>query len=365
MVYLIIILTFLLGIFLYLRYNPHFGKAPDTSEIKRLSRSKQWKGKKFENLSKTNMSINLRTLPKLLKERIIKQRYRSPSVDLPILSLNEKELYEGNLPKFIWYGHSVILLRINRKNFLIDPMFGADASPIAPWSTKRFSNNTLELIDKLPEMEAVLLSHDHYDHLDLKSIQKLKGKTKKYFVALGVARHLEYWGVDSSKITEFDWWDTIEIGEIKLSFTPTRHFSGRGPFDRTTSLWGGWVFSTPKHNIYWSGDSGYDSHFKLIGQTLGPFDWGFMECGQYNPHWSQIHMFPEETVQASIDARVKTVIPVHWAGFDLSLHSWQEPVERFIEKAREKDIIYSTPKPGELIKMNLEPIDDPWWRYFE
>lgn len=365
MIYLIIILIFLLGIFLYLRYNPHFGKTPDTSEKKRLSRSKQWKGNKFENFSRTNMNIGLSTIPKLLKERITKRKYRSPSVGLPILGLNQKDLYEGTQPKFIWYGHSVVLLRIEQKNFLIDPMFGPDASPIAPWSTKRFSRNTLNLIDNLPEIEAVLLSHDHYDHLDLKSIQKLKEKSQKFMVALGVARHLEHWGIASNKIREFDWWDTCNLGGVELSFTPTRHFSGRGPFDRTTSLWGGWVFSTSKHNIYWSGDSGYDSHFKLIGQKLGPFDWGFMECGQYNPHWAQIHMFPEETVQASIDARVKTVIPVHWAGFDLSLHSWKEPVERFVRRARERAISYSTPKPGELIKMYLEPIDDPWWKYFE
>ena len=195
-----------------------------------------------------------------------------------------------------------MLMRVNNKTILIDPMLGPDAAPIAPFKSKRFSESTLSLIDQFPEIDLLLLSHDHYDHLDLASIKKLKPKVKQYYVALGCGRHLEHWGIDPVQIREFDWWDNASFEAINITFTPSRHFSGRGLRDRFKSLWGGWVFKTETESIYFSGDGGYGKHFKEVGEKLGPFDFGIMECGQYNEQWHQIHMYPEEAIQAAIDA---------------------------------------------------------------
>ena len=171
-------------------------------------------------------------------------------------------------------------MRMNEQTLLIDPMLGGNTTPIAPIANKRFSENTLQLIDGFPEIDLLLLTHDHYDHLDFDSIQKLKHKTQKYFVALGIKRHLVRWGVAPDLITEFDWWDNQSFENINITFTPTRHFSGRGLTDRNKSLWGGWAFENKNENIWFSGDGGYGQHFKEVGKRLGPFDFGFMECGQ-------------------------------------------------------------------------------------
>jgi L-ascorbate metabolism protein UlaG (beta-lactamase superfamily) len=239
-------------------------------------------------------------------------------------------------------------------------MLGPNAAPIAPFPVKRFSDKTLNLIDELPQIDLLLLSHDHYDHLDFESIQKLKPKVKHYFVALGVARHLIKWGIPKNDITEFDWWGNQSFNTIDITFTPTRHFSGRGLTDRAKSLWGGWAFKTATENIWFSGDSGYGGHFKDIGTRLGPFDFAFMECGQYNKNWHQIHMYPEESVQAALDAGVTKIMPVHWAGFTLAQHSWTDPVDRFVKEAAKQQILFSNPVLGSLHTYH-EEIRHRWW----
>ena len=208
----------------------------------------------------------------------------------------------------------------------------------------------------------VLLSHDHYDHLDYDSIQQLKPKVKHFYTALGVKRHLVKWGIQADTITEFDWWNTSVFKNITITFTPTRHFSGRGLTDKAKSLWGGWSLKTSKEKIWFSGDSGYGEHFKEIGRQLGPFDFAFMECGQYNENWHQIHMFPEESVQAAIDAQVKTIMPVHWAGFALAQHSWTEPVERFTVAADKQNVKYIVPQLGEITAINTAKESTFWFK---
>jgi len=264
--------------------------------------------------------------------------------------------------KFIWYGHSALLMRMNKKNILIDPMLGGDTTPIAPIATKRFSENSLSVIDDFPEIDLVLLTHDHYDHLDFASIQKLKNKVKKYWVALGLKRHLVSWGIQSDWITEFDWWDSKILEDITITYTPTRHFSGRGLTDAQKCLWGGWALKTETESIWFSGDGGYGNHFKTIGEKLGPFDFGFMESGQYNYDWHQIHLFPHESVQAAIDANVKKVMPVHWGGFALSYqHTWREPVEDFVKAATDNDLEFLTPKLGQIFDSNSK-FQEHWWK---
>ncbi len=326
--------------------------------------SPNWHGGSFANLVKTQTGIDWKQLPGILCKQIKGHKEGYPDSSLPILPLKlDKFLEPSANVKFVWYGHSVILMRLGDLTILIDPMFGDDASPIAPVKTRRFSENTLDLIDQLPEIDLMLLSHDHYDHLDLNSIRLLKAKTKAYYVSLGVKRHLLSWGIDEDLVEEFDWWQSATFNDIQITFTPTRHFSGRGLTSMAKCLWGGWAFRTPDENIWFSGDSGYGEHFRDVGENLGPFDVGFMECGQYCVDWPDIHMFPEESVNAAIDARVRLGIPLHWGGFNLSYqHAWYEPVTEFVKYAKRKGLNYKTPALGEVI--TGDAATGEWWKQF-
>lgn len=326
-------------------------------------KSVNWRDGRFQNLVKTETVGNWREMPGILLRQIKGHAEGEPKKDLPILPLDKKAFLSDDEPKFVWYGHSVFLLRLNGKTILIDPMLGSDASPIAPTKTKRFSKDSLKCIDELPEIDLMLMSHDHYDHLDYASIKKLREKTKKYYVALGVKRHLVAWGIDKKNIREFDWWDADTFADIGITFTPTRHLSGRSLSSINRCLWGGWALKTDKHKIWFSGDGGYGDHFKEVGKKLGPFDIGFMECGQYNDDWPNIHMFPSESVQAGLDALAKVLVPVHWGGFNLSYqHSWYEPVENFIEISKKQSQPYITPKMGEVFVLTSK--SDCWWRQY-
>lgn len=342
-----------------------FGGKVNDDLTNRYSKSPHWQNGNFLNLEETSMSFDLKALPKFFHKQFFATKGRAPKIPIPIDHFDQASfLSPSTATKLIWFGHSVLLLRINNKTILIDPMFGSDAAPVAPFKVKRFSENTIDIIDQLPPIDLMLLSHDHYDHLDLRSMEKLIPKIKNYFVALGCARHLKTWGVDPAIIKEFDWWDNQKFDDLDITFTPSRHFSGRGLRDRAKSLWGGWVFKTSHENIYFSGDGGYGKHFKAIGQKLGPFDFGIMECGQYNENWHQIHMYPEEAIQAAIDVKTTKVMAVHWAGFPLAQHSWKEPIERFTQAAFEKKLTVLTPRIGQQFSYS-EIIENQWWNAIE
>ena len=349
----------------YLYLNPQFGGSLTEAEKERFAQSGQWDGKKFVNQSKTVMDINLKTIPGLLKDNFSDRASRAPDRELPLIKFDKKSwLQDTSDFQFIWFGHSVGLMKIAGKNLLIDPMFGADASPVGPLRTFRYTDSTLYVIGQLPQIDAVLITHDHYDHLDYESFKKLKGKVGHYYVPLGVKRHLLRWDIEEEKITEFDWWQSAQLGEIEMTFVPSRHFSGRGLTDRAESLWGGWSFITNRHKVYWSGDGGYDDHFKEIGERLGPFDWAFLECGQYNKLWHHIHMYPEESVQAAIDVGARVSIPIHWGAFTLALHDWKDPVERFKNEADKQGIKIAMPEIGEVISYNTTETAY-WWEDYK
>ncbi|MFT4777598.1 MAG: L-ascorbate metabolism protein UlaG (beta-lactamase superfamily) [Flavobacteriales bacterium] len=367
MSYVILFLFIVFLLFLAFFYlNPQFGGTVTSTRKSSYSKSKNWDGKQFTNLVGTAMDVSLKTMPKLLKAQFTDREERSPKLPIPILPFDEGSFeLETNKPKFIWYGHSVLLLQMNGKNILIDPMLGPDAAPIAPFPSKRFSENSLDVIDQLPQIDLLLMTHDHYDHLDLASMRKLKDKVSHIYCSLGVRRHLDRWGFKSHTIREFDWWEDTDFHGIAITFTPSRHFSGRGLSDRAKCLWGGWVFKSKEHRIYWSGDGGYGDHFKEVGERLGPFHWTFMENGQYNKLWHQIHLYPEEAVQAAIDAKSNKVIAVHWAGFALALHPWKECIERFVIEAKKQHLSVCTPKIGEVVHWDLEPINAHWWEQLD
>ena len=346
-----------------MNYFDQFGGKMKKRHEDRYGLSPNWDGKKFVNLEETKMEFNFQNLPELLRKQFFDKVDREPKQPIAVEVFNKEEfLAPSDKMKFIWYGHSVVLIRMNNQTILIDPMLGPNASPIAPFATKRFSENTLDLIDQFPEIDLLILTHDHYDHIDYASLKLLIPKVKTYYVALGVSRHLEHWGVQSELITEFDWWDAQTFADIQITFTPSRHFSGRGLKDRAKSIWGGWVLKTANENIYFSGDGGYGDHFKEVGDKMGPFDFAFMECGQYNESWHQIHMYPEESIQAAIDAKAQQVMPVHWGGFALALHTWTDPVERFTQAAKEKSVPAIVPKIGELINSYSDYESIEWWK---
>lgn len=326
--------------------------------------SPHWRDGAFRNLMETQSAINWRQLPGILCKQIKGHREGYPRTQLPVQSLDTEALMQtSDKAKLAWYGHSAILLRLLGQTVWIDPMMGEDASPVAPMKTRRFSPGSLGLLDVLPDIDLVLISHDHYDHLDYESMMKLRGRVRQYYVALGVKRHLVSWGIEASQIEEFDWWDTKSWEGIDITFTPTRHFSGRGVTSIARCLWGGWVLKTPDENIWFSGDSGYADHFREVGERLGPFDLGLMECGQYCVDWPEIHMFPEESVQAAIDAGVRVAMPVHWGGFNLSYqHGWYEPAADFVRHAEAQSLPYVTPKIGEVFGAGTET--ERWWEAY-
>lgn len=336
-----------------------------TDELKqRYERSPNWKDGKFVNLIDTQTSLDLWSIPEAIYKMLQKTKERAPEETITVkpFAREDFETHQDSA-NMVWYGHSAVLINMNGTILFIDPMLGLDASPVAPFRTSRFTNDTLPLVDELPDIDVVLLTHDHYDHLDMDSIKKLKGKVKQYYVALGVKRHLVEWGVAADSITEFDWWDESTVNDITITFTPSRHFSGRWINDKESTLWGGWVLATNSERIYFSGDSGFGPHFKEIGEKLGPFDLGLMECGQYDDLWEDVHLTPEETVQAAIDAKVKRAMPIHWGAFSLSHHSWKDPIERYTKQAKQQELEICYFEPGEIFCRDNTNCSMWWEKY--
>ena len=285
---------------------------------------------------------------------------RQPTSVLPAVKTDLKAL-SSDSPTIIWFGHSSYLIRVEGKNILVDPVFSKRASPVQYIGMKGYDISTPYSEEDFPPIDVMVLTHDHYDHLDYNSILKLQSKVKAFYTALGVGSHLEYWGIEGSRITEFDWWEgSTVLPGIELIATPARHFSGRG-LTRNKSLWASFVLKTSSHSLFLGGDSGYDETFKTIGDSYGPFDLAILECGQYNTMWPNIHMQPEETVQASIDLGAKVLMPVHWGKFTLALHPWQEPIERALRQAKSLDVKITTPRIGEPVFLDGSLPQTLWW----
>ena len=359
----LVVLTLIIGV-LFLNLSPQFGKGASKEQKVEYAKSGHYKDGIFQNQSLTTMDIHYWTL---IKEMLKKAPQRKPGSDVTVEKIDTKALSKNSSgeTKLSWFGHSSFLLEMDGKKILIDPMFSKSPSPLSFIGTKRYSNELPIEIEMLPFIDAIIISHDHYDHLDYETIQALKGKVGQYYTPLGVGNHLIAWGIEKEKINELNWWDSINLDSIKLVCTPARHFSGRGLFDRSTTLWCSWVIKGTKDNIYFSGDGGYDTHFKEIGDKYGPFDISLMECGQYNEDWKLLHMMPEETVQASLDLKSKLTLPIHWGGFTLAFHDWTDPIERVLIKANELDMPITTPKIGEPVTIgNTTFPTKKWWTHY-
>ncbi len=360
----LIILLIIIGV-LFINLSPQFGGLASKQQQELFSKSKHYKDGKFLNNGGVKMEMSLKDSFKAMWILFKSNSKAEPNKHIAVQKVDSISIANYNSKtRFIWFGHSTFLLQIKGKNLLIDPMFGDVPAPNPLLGNKRFSNELPIEIEKLPSIDAVLITHDHYDHLDYESIQKLKGKVKLFFTPLGIGIHLLKWGVEKERIIELDWWQEIKFDDLTIRCTPAQHFSGRGISDREKTLWCSWIIQSADENLFFSGDSGYASHFKEIGEQYGPFDFAFMECGQYNNLWPLVHMFPEETAQAGLDIKAKKMMPIHWGAFKLASHSWTEPVERISKKAKELNVDLVIPKIGEIIEIGLNDSEEiyPWWR---
>ena len=263
-------------------------------------------------------------------------------------------------PKFIWFGHSTFMVNMNGKILLFDPVFSGSAAPVS-FLSKRFQPPVLSLEELPKEISFIVISHDHYDHLDMETVNFFRDKKLKFIVPLGVSSHLRAWGVPEENIRELDWRQSVKIENLEFTCTPAQHFSGRRSTQGNDTLWASWVVRDAKHSLYFSGDSGYDTHFKEIGLKYGPFDLAFIENGQYDQRWRSIHMMPEDSAQAFLDLGAKEYVPVHWSMFDLSVHSWYDPIEAIEKLAKEKGIRLLTPKPGQIVEAGSQTVFEKWW----
>jgi L-ascorbate metabolism protein UlaG (beta-lactamase superfamily) len=261
-----------------------------------------------------------------------------------------------------WLGHSTFLVEIEGHRILVDPVWSERPSPISWLGPKRFHITPLAM-DELPTIDAVVISHDHYDHLDRRTVQELGRRAPLYIVPLGVGVRLEDWGVRPELIVELDWWEEAALGDLTLTATPARHFSGRSFImaDKNQTLWSGWVIAGRRHRIYYSGDTGMFSGISDIGERLGPFDAVLIEVGAYDQLWADLHIGPEQAIQARLALGSGLFIPVHWGTFDLAMHAWTEPVERVLAAAQKAGVRVAIPRPGESIEPVKPPRVTRWW----
>lgn len=319
--------------------------------------------KKFENQVPTSMNMGLSSLISIAKDFKKSMGLRRPKIALEPLSLKISEVKDYKKNTLAWFGHSTTYLELEGKRILFDPILSKWSSPVPLFGPKRYSNSLPLKAKDFPLIDAVVISHNHFDHLDYSTIRQLMEKTSKFIVPMGVKDLLVKWGVEPSKISEHIWWEETFFEGLKFVCTPACHFSGRGLFDRDKTLWASWCVLGTGTSVFFSGDGGYGPHFKEIGEKFGPFDLTLIECGQYGDQWADIHMMPEQSVQAHIDVKGKRFIPIHWGAFTLAMHAWTDPVERAIKKAKEQDVFISTPRIGETIDLGkVDWIENHWWK---
>jgi len=359
-VLLIVVGVLTLTVFLFMQ-QASFGKAPTGARLERIKQSPQYKDGAFQNQSETPSFTGGAGFFTVLKDFLFgKHERKEPEYNLPSL-MRDLHVAPSAKPEITWFGHSSYLIQVNGMNILVDPVFSGRTSPVSYFGTKAFNGADVYKAEAMPRIDVLLITHDHYDHLDYPTILKLKDKVGMFVTSLGVGAHLEYWGVPASKIKELDWWETADINaSTTFTATPGRHFSGRG-LVRNKTLWSSFVFQTNGYKMFLGGDSGYDKHFVEIGNKYGPFDIAMLEDGQYNAYWANIHMMPEETAQAAIDLKTKVLFPVHWGKFALATHPWDESIQRVTKKAKELNVKIVTPKIGEQIILDSIYPESTWW----
>lgn len=288
-----------------------------------------------------------------------------PKGEIPVHQLTSIHDASVDDLKWIWFGHSSSMLQMQGLNILIDPVFSEYASPVQGFGAKRFSDLPITK-ENLPIIDVLVISHDHYDHLDYGTIKDIDDKVKSYCVPLGVEKHLIRFGVDENKIHSMAWWEEVKISGLTITSTPGRHYTGRLPWQNNTTLWSGYVFQNEKYKSYYTGDTGYGEHFKEIYDKFGVMDFVMLEDGQYDKSWEAIHLLPEQGIQAAKELQARWVVPVHWGTFSISYHAWNDSIKQITELAKEENINVATPRIGEIVDyQNIQQFQEKWWENIE
>ena len=324
----------------------------------RVRRSPQFADGRFHNTVPASQ-VTAASAPRLIAAAVANRDRRRPSAPIPVVTPGTGGDPDGL--HITWYGHSSALIEIDGRRVLIDPVWSERCSPSRLVGPKRLHEPPVPL-RSLPPLDAVLISHDHYDHLDSDTIRNLADlQAVQFLVPLGVGAHLESWGVPATRIVELDWDETATVAGVRFVATAARHFSGRG-FTRDETLWSSWVIAGPTRKVFYSGDTGYVPGFAQIGEAHGPFDATLVQIGAYGDAWPDIHMVPEDGVATHLDVRGGLMVPVHWCTFNLAQHDWAEPADRVWSEAKARDVRLAVPRPGERIDVDDPPAVDGWWQ---
>lgn len=345
-----ILLTIIVSIAIFIN-QPQFGKLPTGTELERVKHSSNYRDGKFQNIHDTpNLEEGVSYYTVMRKFFFAKSKRSKPAAALPSAKADLHTL-PADKDILVWFGHSSYFIQVDGKKILVDPVFSGSVSPIRI-TTKSFKGTDVYSAEDMPVIDYLFISHDHWDHLDYDTMLKLKPKVKTIITGLGVPAHLHHWGFDEKIIIEKDWNEEVvlEPGFI-VNTISGRHFSGR-KFNRNQSIWLSFVLTTPAMKIFIGGDSGYDTHFKEIGERFGAFDIAMLECGQYNEYWRYIHMMPEEVVQAAIDLQAKKFMPVHWGKFSIALHDWDDPIVRVTAESKRRNVPVITPIIGAVTDLD-------------
>lgn len=337
----------LLGLSIIIFINqPQFGKLPSGDRLERIKLSPNYQNGSFKNLTPTQTMTNGVSYWEVIKDLLTRKNTQPPH-PIPSVKTNLNQL-DPNENILVWFGHSSYFMQVDGKSFLVDPVFSGSASPL-PYTASAFNGTDPYTVQDLPPIDYLLITHDHWDHLDYNTITKLKSKTGQVITGLGTGAHFELWGYEKESITELDWGEkTILDNNFEIHCTPARHFSGRG-FKPNQSLWISMVIQAPTLNIFVGGDGGYDTHFKTIGDKFGPFDLAILENGQYDKNWENIHSMPHQVLQEAVDLKANRFLPVHSSKFALANHTWDTPLKEITRLNKNTNLALITPIIGELV----------------
>lgn len=340
------------------------GARPSGERLARMQRSPQFKDGVFHNSVPTTMLIPGGTWNTVRGQFGSEQRV--PPGPLPVVTRTPNDYAKPPASglRVTWFGHATTLIEVDGHRILVDPVFSDRASPSQAFGPKRFHPPPMAL-HIMPRLDAIVLTHDHYDHLDMYAIGTLvRSVTQEkvpFISPLGVGAHLDRWGVPASRIVELDWWETTKVGSLTIAAGAARHFSGRMA-GRNRTLWASWSIIGPTHRVFHSGDTGAFDGIAENGRRYGPFDLTLIKIGAYGPTWPDIHLTPEQAIDAHKQVQGKFLVPIHWGTFNLAWHPWDEPADRVVAAAERAGVALAMPKPGEMVEPFSPPRVDPWWR---
>jgi len=358
----LIILSFIaVGIIVFLKNWSSFGGNISGELLERAKASNQYEDGAFFNVER---QAPVDFTWDLFKKQFFGDQVRVPPSAIPVINIQPETLSSLPAPglRAMWIGHASVLIEIDGYRVLVDPVFSEHASPFQFVGPQRFHPTPIAL-EELTQIDVVTISHDHYDHLDMATIQHLAPQGTQFFVPLGIGAHLREWGVPEDQINELEWWESKEMGDLTVVCTPTRHYSGRDLFDFKATFWSSWSIIGPDHRFFYSGDTGYSQLFRQIGNRFGPFDLSIIKIGAYGPgaNWIDIHMDPEDAIKVHMEVKGKRMLPVHWATFNMAIHDWDEPIKRAVEAASENNVDLVTPRVGEVVVVGEPFLSDNWW----